>query len=130
MILFIALLGCSVKGTVELVQAERAYQLGQQQNLRDKDIFSWTMANSYLKKAREEYANSNYEQASILAERSTEWLNKITPDEPPSESDSTDNPDSENSGSPAQESDSDESTDSKTKEAIPSDPNPPTEDKE
>ena len=81
MIFLIALLACSVKGSVELAKAERAYQLGQEQNLRDADMFAWTMANSYLKKAREEYANSSYEQAAILAARSTEWLNKITPPE-------------------------------------------------
>ena len=79
MILLFAILGCSVKGTIELAKAERVYDLAQQENLRDQDMFSWTMANSYLKKAREEYANSNYEQASILAQRSSEWLVKINP---------------------------------------------------
>ena len=79
MILLLAILGCSVKGTVELVKAERIYDLAQEQNLRDQDMFSWTMANSYLKKAREEYANSHYEQAAILAQRSSEWLIKINP---------------------------------------------------
>ena len=79
MILLLAILGCSVKGTVELVKAERIYDLAQEQNLRDQDMFSWTMANSYLKKAREEYANSHYEQAAILAQRSSEWLVKINP---------------------------------------------------
>ena len=121
-----------------MAKAERAYQLGQQQNLRDKDIFSWTMANSYLKKAREEYANSNYEQASVLAERSTEWLNKITPDEPLTKPDSEASPDSEGSGTPSQESTPEntssssekESMNSKTEGAFPDGPKPASGDKE
>ena len=79
MILFFAMLGCSVKGTIDLVKAERAYDLAQENKLSEVDVFSWTMADAYMKKSREEYANSNFEQAAILARKSQEWLEKIKP---------------------------------------------------
>ena len=77
MILFIAMLGCSVKGTVELMKAERAYDLAEQNREKKEDVFYWTTAEQYLLKAREEYANSNFEQAAILAKKSQEALGKM-----------------------------------------------------
>ena len=79
MILIIAMFGCSIKGTVELMKAERAYDVAEEQSLRDVDTFNWTMANAYIIKAREEYSNSNYEIASVLARKCQESLAKIDP---------------------------------------------------
>ena len=79
MILVIAMLGCSVKGTVELMRAERAYDLAEEKSLGDSDEFNWTMADAYIKKSREEYANSNYEIAGVLARKCQDSLQKIQP---------------------------------------------------
>jgi hypothetical protein len=79
MILIIAMFGCSVKGTVELMKAERAYDVAQEQSLKKVDVFNWTMADAYIIKAREEYSNSHYEIAAVLARKCQESLSKIQP---------------------------------------------------
>ena len=96
MIFFIAMLGCSVKGTVELMKAERAYDVAEEKSLVDSDEFNWTMADAYIKKAREEYANSNYEMAGILARKCQESLDKIEPNEDASQEESSEKTDPEN----------------------------------
>jgi len=79
MILMIAIFGCSIKGTIELVEAERAYDVAEERSLKKVDVFNWTMADAYIKKAREEYSNSNYETAAVLARKCKTTLEKIQP---------------------------------------------------
>ena len=71
---FFALLsGCAVKSTVELSKARNAYRSAVLAEV-DSDTYAWTMAESYMTKAWEEYAESNYEDAEALAAEASKWI--------------------------------------------------------
>ena len=50
------LLGCAIKSSVVLVEAEQSYSLIEQ--YKDVAPYEWNMSDQYIKKAREEYATS------------------------------------------------------------------------
>ena len=56
-----------------MVKAEQVYR---EKNTSENRVavYEWTMAESYLQKAREEYANSSFEEAEKLAKQSIEWM--------------------------------------------------------
>ena len=79
-LLWMSVLGCSIRGTVSMVKAEQAYQQALSKRRVNKDnsdeIFIWTMATAYMKKSREEYSNADYQQSELLAEKAQSWLLK------------------------------------------------------
>ena len=56
-----------------MVKAEKMYQ---EKNTTENQsaVYEWTMAESYLHKAREEYADSSFEDAEVLANKAMEWM--------------------------------------------------------
>lgn len=71
--IFSILLACSIKSGVVMVKAEKMYQ---EKNTTENQsaVYEWTMAESYLHKAREEYADSSFEDAEVLANKAMEWM--------------------------------------------------------
>jgi hypothetical protein len=69
------LLGCVIKSSVVLIEAEQAYYLVE----KHKDIapYEWNMADQYIKKAREEYGTSQLEDAEKLARDAVKWAQKV-----------------------------------------------------
>ena len=58
-------MGCAIKSGVAMMQAEKQYQI---ENTAENNqaIYEWTMVESYMLKAREEYANSSFEDAEFI----------------------------------------------------------------
>lgn len=71
--IFSILLACSIKSGVVMVKAEKMYQ-EKKTTENQSAVYEWTMAESYLYKAREEYADSSFEDAEILATKAMEWM--------------------------------------------------------
>jgi hypothetical protein len=71
--IFAMLSGCAVKSTVEFSKAKSAYNQAVLEEV-DSETYAWAMADSYMKKAWEEYLDSDYEDAEILAKEATKWI--------------------------------------------------------
>lgn len=72
------LAGCAIKGAVTLVQAEQTYATATQTPAPEakSSRYAWAMAESYMLKAREEYAYADYEVAARYATLAQEWAVK------------------------------------------------------
>ena len=57
------LCSCAAKGTYHIAQAQAAVELARADEAEEFAVYAWTMAESYLIKAREEYAYADYEAA-------------------------------------------------------------------
>lgn len=73
--MFFLLVGCAIKSSVVLVEAEQAINLVDE--YKDVAPYEWNMADQYIKKAREEYATSQYEDAEMLANKASVWAQKV-----------------------------------------------------
>ena len=71
----ITFLGCAIKSGVTMMKAEQAYTEANTEENRQA-VYEWTMVESYLIKAREEYANSSFEAAEQLATEAIDWMEK------------------------------------------------------
>ena len=69
----ITFLGCAIKSGVTMMKAEQAYIEANIEENRQA-VYEWTMVESYMLKAREEYANSSFEDAENLANKAIEWM--------------------------------------------------------
>lgn len=69
------LLGCAIKSSVVLIEAEQAYSLVEP--YKEVAPYEWNMSDQYIKKAREEYATSQLEDAEVLARKAKEWAQKV-----------------------------------------------------
>lgn len=68
--------GCAVKGTYHIAQAELAVSLAEEDEAKELAVYAWTMADAYLKKAREEYFYSDYEAAEQYALAAEQWAER------------------------------------------------------
>ena len=73
--LWVLYIGCAVKASLELIEAEQKYILAQQ--YKEEAPFEWYMADQYIKKAREEYATSQLQDAETLAKEAAMWAEKV-----------------------------------------------------
>ena len=73
--LWVLYIGCAVKASLELIEAEQKYILAQQ--YKEEAPFEWYMADQYIKKAREEYATSRLQDAETLAKEAAMWAEKV-----------------------------------------------------
>ena len=73
--MFFLLIGCAIKSSVVIVEAEQAINLVQE--YKEIAPYEWNMADQYIKKAREEYATSQYEDAEMLANKASVWAQKV-----------------------------------------------------
>jgi hypothetical protein len=73
----LTVLGCAIKSGLTIMQAEKAYQVANTVE-NHKAVYEWTMVESYMLKAREEYADSSFEDADRLAIKAIEWMDRAT----------------------------------------------------
>ncbi len=73
--LLVLSIGCAVKASLELIEAEQKYILAQQ--YKEEAPFEWYMADQYIKKAREEYGTSQLQDAETLAKEAAMWATKV-----------------------------------------------------
>ena len=73
--LWILSIGCAVKASLELIEAEQKYILAQK--YKEEAPFEWYMADQYIKKAREEYGTSQLQDAETLAKEAAMWAGKV-----------------------------------------------------
>ena len=69
------LFGCAIKSSVVLVEAEQTYSMIEQ--YKEIAPYEWNMSDQYIKKAREEYSTSQFEDAEILARKARDWAKKV-----------------------------------------------------
>ena len=69
------LLGCAIKSSIVLMEAEQTYSLVN--TYKNDAPYEWNMADQYIKKAREEYATSQLEDAEMLAREAKKWAQKV-----------------------------------------------------
>ena len=74
--MMLLLSGCAVKGTYHIAQAELAVSLAQEDDAEELAVYAWTMADAYLKKAREEYFYADYEAAEQYALAAEKWAER------------------------------------------------------
>ena len=66
--------GCTAaRGTYHMVEAEQEFYLARQIEAGESAVYAWTMAESYMQKAREEFSSSDYEAAEVLAAEAERW---------------------------------------------------------
>ena len=70
--------GCYAAGrsTVKLVEADRKLAEARVAGAPERAKFAWTMADEYMKKARDEWANSDYEDAEAMVVKAKEWADQ------------------------------------------------------
>ena len=71
-----ALPGCAARSTVELISAENAYAAAMAAQADERAPYAWTLADAYMKKAREEYSYADYAAADRLCELTVQWSDK------------------------------------------------------
>ena len=66
--------GCaSVKSTMSLAEAEQAIYQARAAGAPEKAIYHWTVADEFIKKAREEWSHADYEAADTMAAKAVSW---------------------------------------------------------
>ena len=75
-LMVLLLSGCAVKGTYHIAQAELAVSLAEEDEAEELAVYAWTMADAYLKKAREEYFYADYEAAEQYALAAEKWAER------------------------------------------------------
>ena len=81
MLFYIALLstvGCyaATKSTMDLSKAEQKLAAAKSADAQRHAVYAWTMADSYMKKARDEWGHSDYEAAEAMMKKAEQWADK------------------------------------------------------
>jgi hypothetical protein len=72
-LLLLGLSGCAAKSSYWLFQAESAVSDARNAGAPDRAVYHWTMADSFIHKAREEWGYSNFGAAETLARRAEQY---------------------------------------------------------
>ena len=67
--------GCyaGVRGTVKLVEADQELAKARAAGAQSHATYEWTMADEYMKKARDEWARSDFQSAEQLTKKAKKW---------------------------------------------------------
>lgn len=76
--LLVGLTGCyaATRSTVDLGQAEQQLAAARAAGAPERAVYAWTMADEYMKKARDEWARSDYQRADEMVKKATQWAAK------------------------------------------------------
>ena len=74
-VILLSLGGCyaGTKATAKLGQAEQKMKAARDEGAADRAVYAWTMADEYMKKARDEWGRSDYEAAEALLKKAEHW---------------------------------------------------------
>jgi len=70
--------GCyaATKSTVDLSKAEKKLAAAKAADAQRHAVYAWTMADAYMKKARDEWGHSDYETAESMMKKAEQWADK------------------------------------------------------
>ncbi len=70
--------GCyaATKSTVELSKVEKKMAQAKAADAQRHAVYAWTMADAYMKKARDEWGHSDYEAAEAMMKKAEIWADK------------------------------------------------------
>ncbi len=77
-VLLASLSGCyaATRSTVDLGQAEQNMAAARAAGAPERAIYAWTMADEYMKKARDEWARSDFESADAMITKAKQWADE------------------------------------------------------
>ena len=75
---FLGLTGCiaATRTTVKLAQAEQNMAAARDAGAQERAVYAWTMADEYMKKARDEWARSDFETAESMVKKAKYWADE------------------------------------------------------
>ena len=70
--------GCyaATRSTVDMGQAEQSMADARAAGAPERAVYAWTMADEYMKKARDEWGRSDFETADKMLQQGTKWANE------------------------------------------------------
>ena len=74
----LCMMGCyaATRSTVDLVKVEQKIAQAKAADAHRRAVYSWTMADAYIKKARDEWGHSDYEAAERMMRQAETWADK------------------------------------------------------
>ena len=71
-------MGCyaATRSTVDLVKVEQKVAQAKAADAQRRAVYAWTMADAYIKKARDEWGHSDYEAAEKMMKQAEAWADK------------------------------------------------------
>ncbi len=78
LVLLIGLTGCyaATRSTVDLAKVEKKVAEARSADAQRRAVYAWTMADAYLKKARDEWGHSDFEAAEKMMRQAESWADK------------------------------------------------------
>ena len=72
--------GCyaATRSTVDMGKAEQSMADARAAGAPERAVYAWTMADEYMKKARDEWGRSDFETADKMLQQATKWANEAT----------------------------------------------------
>ena len=72
------LTGCitATRTTVKLAQAEKNMAAARDAGAPEQAVYAWTLADEYMKKARDEWARSDFEAAESMVKKAKYWADE------------------------------------------------------
>lgn len=70
--------GCyaATRSTVDMGQAEQSMADARAAGAPERAVYAWTMADEYMKKARDEWGRSDFESADKMLQQANKWANE------------------------------------------------------
>lgn len=70
--------GCiaATRTTVKLAQAEQNMAAARDAGAQERAIYAWTLADEYMKKARDEWARSDFEASESMVKKAKYWADE------------------------------------------------------
>jgi len=77
-VLMMTLVGCyaATRSTVDLANAQQKLEMARSIGAPQQATYAWTMADEYMKKARDEWSRSDYQAADALLKKSMSWADQ------------------------------------------------------
>jgi hypothetical protein len=74
----LGLTGCiaATRTTVKLAQAEKNMAAARDAGAPEQAVYAWTLADEYMKKARDEWARSDFEAAESMVKKAKYWADE------------------------------------------------------
>ena len=74
----LCMMGCyaATRSTVDLVKVEQKIAQAKAADAHRRAVYAWTMADAYIKKARDEWGHSDYEAAERMMRQAETWADK------------------------------------------------------
>ena len=76
--LLLILPGCyaATKATVDMANAQKDLETARSLDAPQRAVYAWTMADEYMKKAKDEWARSDYQAAYKLLKQARHWADQ------------------------------------------------------